>query len=93
MLKKLHEENAPVVEIITILEFQAAQLKPEQIISHALRLGKSHAEQLLKLASKSELPVDLDVLHIEPGSIPSPTLKIAAIRGPICRTRVFSSRR
>ena len=80
LLKKLHEENAPVVEIITILEFQAAQLKPEQIISHALRLGKSHAEQLLKLASKSELPVDLDVLHIEPGSIPSPTLKIALLR-------------
>jgi serine/threonine-protein kinase len=80
LFKKLHEPNAPVTEIIEILEFQAAQLKPEQIISNALKLDKSDAEQMLKLAAKSEQPIDLDVLHIEPASIGSPSLKIALLR-------------
>jgi tRNA A-37 threonylcarbamoyl transferase component Bud32/HEAT repeat protein len=80
LFKKLHEAKAPVSEIINILEFQATQLKPEQIISNALKLDKGDAEQLLRLAFKSEQPIDLDVLHIEPASIGSPSLKIALLR-------------
>lgn len=80
LLKKLHEPDAPRAEIISILEFQAAQIKPEQIISNALRLDRADAEQLLKLAYKSEQPLDLGVLNIEPASIDSPSIKIALLR-------------
>ena len=80
LLKKLHEDNAPVAEIIGILEFQAPQIKPEQLINHALRLDKGHAEQLLKLAGKSKQPLAVDSVHIEPTSISSPSLKIALLR-------------
>jgi eukaryotic-like serine/threonine-protein kinase len=80
LFKKLHEPDAPHAEIIEILEFQAAQIKPEQIVSNALKLGRADAEQLLKLASKSEQPLDLDVLHIEPAAIDSPSMKIMLLR-------------
>ncbi len=90
LFKKLHEPDAPRAEIIGILEFQAAQLKPEQIISNALKLDRGDAEQLLKLAHKSEQPIDLDVLHIEPASIESPSLKIMLLRylGGVDQSRV-----
>jgi len=80
LFKKLHESEGSRTEIIEILEFQAAQLKPEQIINNALKLGKGDAELLLKLANKSELPLSIDALHVEPASIGSPSLKIAVLR-------------
>jgi serine/threonine-protein kinase len=80
LLKKLHEADAPKAEIIGVLEFQAAQIKPEQIIINALRLERSDAEQLLKLVYKSKQPIDLDMLHLEPTSISSPSLKIMLLR-------------
>ena len=90
LFKKLHEPGAPRVEIISILEFQASQLKPEQIISNALKLEPADAEQLLKLVYKSELPLDLDVLHIEPASISTPAMKIMLLRylGNVDQSRV-----
>ena len=80
LLKRLHEEDAPKAEIIDILESQAAQIKPEQIIINALRLERSDAEQLLKLVYKSKQPIDLDMLHLEPTLISSPSLKIMLLR-------------
>ena len=90
LLKKLHEPDAPRAEIIDILESQAAQIKPEQIVSNALKLGRADAEQLLKLVSKSEQPLDLDVLHIEPASIDNPSIKIMLLRylGEVEQSRV-----
>ena len=90
LLKKLHESDAPKTEIIGILEFQAPQLKPEQIISNALKLERADAEQLLKLVYKSEQPLDLDALHIEPASISSPSMKIMLLRylGDVDQSRV-----
>ncbi len=80
LLKKLHEPNAPTREIISILEFQAANIKPEQIIMNALRLGRNEGEEVLKLAYKSEQPIDLDVLHVEPAAITSQSMKITLLR-------------
>ena len=80
LFKKLHESEGSRAEIIDILEFQAAQLKPEQIINNALKLEKGDAELLLKLAYKSEQPLAIDALYVEPASIGSPTLKIALLR-------------
>jgi hypothetical protein len=50
LFKKLHESDVSKTEVIDILAFQRERLKPEQIITNALKLDKSHAEQLLKLA-------------------------------------------
>ncbi|MCP4333543.1 MAG: protein kinase [Gammaproteobacteria bacterium] len=80
LFKKLHESEDSRDEIIEILEFQAAQLKPEQIINNAIKLGKGNAKLLLKLANKSEQPLSIDALHVEPASIDSPSLKIAVLR-------------
>ena len=80
LFKKLHESDVSKTEIIDILAFQGAHLKPEQVITNALKLDKSHAERLLKLAEESEHPLDLDLLRIEPASIPSPSIKIMLLR-------------
>jgi serine/threonine-protein kinase len=80
LFKKLHESDVSKVEIIDILAFQREQLKPEQIITNALKLDKTYAEQLLKLAPDSKLPLDLSVLYLDPGSIASPSVKIALLR-------------
>ena len=80
LFKKLHESDVSKTEIINILAFQREQLKPEQIITNALKLDKTHAEQLLKLAPYSEIPLDLDVLHLDPVAIGSPSVKIMLLR-------------
>ena len=80
LFKKLHESDVSKTEVIDILAFQRERLKPEQIITNALKLDKTHAEQLLKLASDSVVPLDLEVLHIEPESIGSPSVKIMLLR-------------
>ena len=80
LFKKLHESDVSKTEIIDILAGQREQLKPEQIIVNALKLDKSHAEKLLKLAGDSKQPLDLDVLRIEPTSIGSPSIKIMLLR-------------
>ncbi len=80
LFQKLHETDVSKTEIIDILAFQREQLKPEQLITNALKLDKTHAEQLLKLAPDSKLPLDLEVLRIEPTSIESPSIKIMLLR-------------
>jgi hypothetical protein len=80
LFKKLHESDVSKTEIIDILAFQREHLKPEQIITNALKLDKTHAEQLLKLAEDSTLPLDLEVLRIEPDTIASPSIKIMLLR-------------
>lgn len=80
LFQKLHESDVSKTEIINILAFQREQLKPEQLITNALKLDKTHAEQLLKLAPDSKLPLDLEVLRIEPTSIESPSIKIMLLR-------------
>ncbi len=80
LFKKLHESDVSQTEVIDILAFQRERLKPEQIITNALKLDKGHAEQLLKLASDSVVPLDLEVLHIDPESIGSPSVKIMLLR-------------
>ncbi len=80
LFKKLHEPDASKTEVIDILASQAERLKPDQIINNALKLDKNHAEQLLKVAQDSVIPLDLDVLHIDPASIGSPSIKFMLLR-------------
>ncbi len=80
LFKKLHESDVSKTEIIDILAFQRDQLKPEQIIINALKLDKAHAEQLLKLAYETPVPLDLEVMRVDPDTIGSPSIKIMLLR-------------
>ncbi len=80
LFKKLHESDISKAEIIEILASQCEQLLPEQIINNALKLERGHAEQLLKLAPASKMPLDLAALHFNPQSIENPTIKIILLR-------------
>jgi serine/threonine-protein kinase len=80
LFKKLHESEVSNTEIIEILAFQREQLKPEQIITNALKLDGAYAEQLLKLAPASKVPIDLNALHLKPTAITSSAIKIMLLR-------------
>ena len=80
LLKRMQESDTSQNEIIDILEFQSKQLKPELMINNALKLDKTNAERLIKLASNSEQPLDTELVHIEPAQIESPNVKIALLR-------------
>lgn len=80
LFKKLQETEGSTAEIIDILSFQKASLRPEQIINNALKLKKADAERLLQLAEGSTRDVDLSALNIVPDSIESPTIKIMLLR-------------
>jgi serine/threonine-protein kinase len=80
LFKLLHETNVSKTEIIGILSFQKQFLKPEQIITNALKLDEFHAEQLLKLAEGSEVPLDLESVIVDPEHIQNPNSKIILLR-------------
>ncbi len=80
LFKRLHETDVSKTEIIDILDFQKQFLKPEQIISNALKLDKTYAERLLVMAEASEHAVDLESLSIDPATIESPSIKIMLLR-------------
>ena len=80
LFKQLHETNVSKTEIIGILSFQRQFLKPEQIITNALKLDGVHAEQLLKVAEGTKAPLDLDSIVIDPGNIESQNIKILLLR-------------
>ena len=76
LFRKLHESDVSKTEVIDILAFRRKHLKPDEVISNALKLEKSYAERLLKLAQDSELPLDLNALKFAPAAIKSPSIKI-----------------
>jgi tRNA A-37 threonylcarbamoyl transferase component Bud32/HEAT repeat protein len=80
LFRRLHETEVSKTEIIDILEQQKQFLKPEQIISNAIKLDKIHAEHLLKLIEGTEIPIDLAAVRIEPGKITNANLKIALLK-------------
>ena len=73
LFKKLHESDTSKTDIIDILAFQREQLKPEQIITNAIKLDKSHAEQLLKLAEDSKKPLSDQALVKKMEELVNPT--------------------
>ncbi len=80
LFKRLHETEVSKTEIIDILSYQKELLKPEQIVSNALKLDKSNAERLLKVALESKQDLDLSGLIIDPTAIESPSIKIMLLR-------------
>jgi len=80
LFKRLHETDVSKTEIIGILSFQKQFLKPEQIITNALKLDVVHAEQLLKLVEGSEVPLDPELIIIDPEHIKSQNIKIILLR-------------
>ncbi len=80
LFKRLQESEVSKTEIIDILTSHRARLKPEQLVVNALKLEKTHAARLLKLALESEVPLDLGLLRLDPASIGSPSIKIVLLR-------------
>ena len=76
LFRRLHEPDVFESEIIDLLEAQASQLKPEDIIFHALKLTSSDGFRLLQLAKKSEKPLDITQIILQPEKIRNPAFKI-----------------
>jgi len=80
LFKRLHETDVSKAEVIEILKSQKQFLKPEEIIVNAIKLDRTHADQLIKLIESTEVPLDLSALRIEPGKIDNANLKISLLK-------------
>ncbi len=80
LFNRLHQSSAPKTEIIKTLSSQKKQLRPEDIINHAVKLNSEDAVELLKLAEGSKVTIDLSKLGIQPDKITDPTFKAALVR-------------
>ena len=80
LFNRLHEKNASCAEIIALLKAQVAQLKPQDIIYHALKLEKADAIELMKLAEETEQDIDLTALMFQPEKIEDPAIRATLVR-------------
>ncbi len=80
LFKKLHESDGSVTEIIDILEFQQKHIAPELMVKNALRLDKSNAGRLFKMAQAQAERTDMSALSIDIESLDNPDVKIMLIR-------------
>ncbi len=80
LFKKLHESDGSVTEIIDILEFQQKHIAPELMVKNALRLDKSNAGRLFKMAQAQAERTDMSALSIDIDSLDNPDIKIMLIR-------------
>ena len=80
LFKKLHESDGSATEIIDILEFQQKHIAPELMVKNALRLDKSNAGRLFKMAQAQAERTDMSALSIDIESLDNPDIKIMLIR-------------
>ena len=80
LFKRLHEPNISPTDIIDLLALHRKQLKPEDIINHALKLELEAAIQLLKLVEASEVEIDLSKLSLQTDRVDNPEFKTSMLR-------------
>ena len=80
LFKKLQESDGSETEVIDILEFQKKHIAPELMVKNALRLDKSSAGRLFKMAESQAARTDMSALSIDTDSLDNPDIKIMLIR-------------
>ena len=76
LFQRLHEPDAATAAVIEELDAQKHLLRPEDIISHALKMDSDDGVHLLKLLDGTEQPIDLSNLSLLPEKIANPVVKI-----------------
>ena len=76
LLRQLSAPDAKVDELIPMLASRACELKPEDIINHAVKLDAVHGNQLLRLLASTEQSPDLANVSIQPDVIEDTPFKI-----------------
>jgi serine/threonine-protein kinase len=79
LFNRLHQSGVAVDEVITGLRSRVGELKPEDIIAHALKLDSTHAASLIKLLADTRQAPDLSTLSLQPDDIDSPVVKISLL--------------
>jgi len=76
LLNKLNDPNASVTQLIDVVEFQKAHLKPEQIITQALKLSGKESARLFKMANDLAEKFDIDAFELQPAKVDSADKKL-----------------
>jgi hypothetical protein len=76
LLKQLSDPKAPITQIIDVLEFQKEQLKPEQLITQALKITGKESARLFKMANELVEKVDIESYELQPSKVTSPDKKL-----------------
>ncbi len=76
LLYKLNDPNASIAQIIDVIEFQKEHLKPEQVITQALKLSGKESARLFNMAKDLAHKFDIDAFEIQPSKVDSPDKKL-----------------
>jgi len=76
LLKKLTDPNASIAQIIDVIDFQKEHLKPEQVISQALKISGKESARLFQMANSMADRFDINIFEIQPNKVDSPDKKL-----------------
>ncbi len=76
LLNKLNAPNASITQILDIVEFQKEHLKPEQVITQALKISGKESARLFQIANEISYKFDVDAFEIQPSKVDSPDKKL-----------------
>lgn len=76
LLSKLNDPNASVTQIIDVIEYQKEHLKPEQVITQALKISGKESSRLFKMANEMADRFDIENYELQPSKVDSPDKKL-----------------
>lgn len=76
LLNKLSDPNASISQILDVIEFQKEHLKPEQVITQALKISGKESARLFKLANELAFKFDIEAFEMQPSKVDSPDKKL-----------------
>ncbi|MBL7003621.1 MAG: protein kinase [Gammaproteobacteria bacterium] len=76
LLNKLTDPDASVSQIIDVIEFQKEHLKPEQVVTQALKLSGNQSARLFDMAKGMAKRFNVDNFAVQPSKVDTPDKKI-----------------
>ncbi len=76
LLSKLNDPDASVSQILDVVEFQKEYLKPELLITQALKLSAKESTRLFQMANDLADKFDIEAFEMQPGKVDSPDKKL-----------------
>ena len=80
LFSRLHQSSASRREIIQTLATHLENLKPDDLINNAVKLPPAEGKELLKLAEKAKIEINLSKLRFQVEKIDDATFKASLVR-------------
>lgn len=79
LLNKLNDTHVSLSQIIDVVEFQKEHLRPEQVLTQALKLSGNESARLFDMANSLVHKFDVEQFALQPSKVDSPDKKLRVI--------------